>query len=180
MKNILLFAGCAALGAVVARGAQKIVIEAESAQTADAPFAVVAADAPGAKPGASGGYLEIAPGKGKPSEKPEDKETIGRAVFAFEVAEEGAFTLWLRVWCDGECNNSFNARFDGGPLFLIGESPTFKKWIWVKYPVPKNAAPTKLAQGSHTLTLFHRQDGIRVDQILLATDRRYIPVEKEE
>jgi len=96
------------------------------------------------------------------------------------VAEEGSFVLWLRVWCDGECNNTFNARFDNGPIFLIGEDPTFKTWKWVKYPVPRNAQPTKLAAGSHTLTLLHRQDGIRVDQILLTTDRRYVPVEIEK
>ena len=163
--------------ALVARGAQKIVIEAESAATAEAPFAVVAADTPGMKPGASGGYLEIAPNKGK---GPDNREKAAKAVFNFEVAEEGQFVLWLRVWCDGECNNTFNARFNDGPIFLIGEDPTFKTWKWVKYPVPKNAPLTKLAAGTHTLTLYHRQDGIRVDQILLTTDRRYVPVEIEK
>ena len=177
MKNLFLTIGCAAAFALTARGAQKIVIEAETASAVEAPFAVVAADTPGMKPGASGGYLEIPPGKGKP---PEDKEKIAKAVFNFEVAEEGSFVLWLRVWCDGECNNSFNAKFDDGPRFLIGEDPTFKVWKWVKYPVPRNAPLTKLAAGSHTLTLYHRQDGIRVDQILLTTDKRYVPVEIEK
>ena len=176
MKNSIFWI-CAAALVATARGAQRIVIEAEAAATNEAPFVVVAADAPGAKPGASGGYLEIPANKGK---GPEDKEKAAKAVFAFDVAAEDSFVLWLRVWCDGECNNSFNARFDNGPIFLIGESPTFKKWVWVKYPVPKMAPLTKLAQGAHTLTLLHRQDGIRVDQILLTTDKRYTPVEKEE
>ena len=176
MKRIILFALILAT-AIGAQGAQRIVMEAESAATIEAPFAVVAADVPGMVAGASGGYLEISGGKGKP---PEDKEKIGKVTYAFEVEAEDAFVLWLRVYWEGECNNSFNAKFDEGPQFLIGETPTFKKWHWVKFPVARNAQPTKLAKGSHTLTLFHRQDGVRVDQILLTTDRRYVPVEKEQ
>ena len=175
MKKLIFLLSVAAVFA--ARGAQRILLEAESAQSVGEPFAVVAADAPGAKPGASGGYLEIAPGKGK---APEDKDKAAKAALAFEVDADDSFTLWLRVMWDGECNNSFNAQFDEGPRFLAGEDPTFKKWHWVKYPVAKNAPPTKLAKGTHTLTLYHRQDGVRVDQILLTTDKRYVPVEIEK
>ena len=176
MKKIIVL-GLVLATAIVAQGAQRIVMEAEATTTIEAPFAVVAEGAAGAVAGASGGYLEIAAGKGKP---PEEKDKIAKVTYAFEVEAEDAFVLWLRVYWEGECNNSFNARFDEGPQFLIGETPTFKKWHWVKFPVARNAAPVRLAKGSHTLTLFHRQDGVRVDQILLTTDRRYVPVEIEK
>ena len=177
MKKPFFIFGSACALAAVSHGAQRILIEAENVATNGAPFAVVAEGVADAVAGASGGYLEIPAGKGKP---PEDKTKIAKAVLNFEVEAEDSFVLWMRMHCDGECNNSFNAQFDSGPQFLIGESPTFKKWIWVKYPVPRNAPLTKLAKGSHTLTLYHRQDGVRVDQILLTTDRRYVPVEKEQ
>ena len=170
---MMLFLSCAVLAA---QGAQRILLEAETVATPEAPFAVVAADSPDALAGASGGYLEIATGKGKP---PEDKTKIAKVTYTFEVAADDAFVLWLRAHWDGECSNSFNAQFDDGPQFLVGEDSTYKKWHWVKFPVPRNAAPAKLTQGTHTLTLYHREDGVRLDQILLTSDKRYVPVEKE-
>lgn len=183
MKTKTLFLVWALSGAcTLSQGApQRVLIEAESAVMQEAPFVKVAPDAPPegvtVVQGASAAYLEVPLGKGK---APEEKENAAKAVFAFEAPEEGGYFLWLRVYWEGECSNSFNARFDDGPVFLVGEDPTFKKWHWVKYPVARSAQPRKLTKGGHTLTLFHREDGVRVDQILLTTDRRYVPVDIEK
>ena len=124
--------------------------------------------------GASGSYLEIPEGAGNPP-----KLEAGKAVFSVEVPEDGLVTLWCRVWWEGECSNSFTIGFDDQPTFLFGEDATYKAWHWVKYPVSRTVAPIKLAKGKHTLVFHNREDGVRLDQVLLSADKRFVPVDIE-
>ena len=165
-----LWMGCA-LGAVAAQAAGvKICFEAESADGCEAPMAVVS----NGIAGASGVYLEIPEGAGNPP-----KLAAGKAVYTVEVPEDGSFTLWCRVWWEGECSNSFSVSIDGQPPFLFGEDATYKAWHWVRYPVSRTSAPVKLANGKHALTFHNREDGVRLDQVLLSADKRFVPVEIE-
>jgi len=148
----------------------KICFEAETAEKIEAPVVLVT----NGIEGASGAYLEIPEGAGNPP-----KVTDGKAVFSFEVPDEGVFTLWCRVWWDGECGNSFTARMDDLPAFLFGEDATYKAWHWVKYPLARTAAPLRLAKGRHSLVFLNREDGVRLDQVLLSADRRFVPVDIE-
>jgi hypothetical protein len=126
-------------------------------------------------PGASGReYLEIPEGSGNP---PEVK--TGKAVFRVDIPADGAYILWCRVYWEGECSNSFTVQIDDRPPFLFGENATFKTWHWVRYPVARTAAPMVLTRGAHTLTFLNREDGVRLDQVLLSADRRFVPVEVE-
>jgi len=152
-----------------ARGV-KICFEAESATALEAPMAVIS----NGIAGASGPYLEIPEGAGNPP-----KVEAGKAVFTVEVPEDGTFTLWCRVWWEGECSNSFTVKIDDQPAFLFGEDATYKAWHWVKYPVARTTPPIKLTKGPHTLALHNREDGVRLDQVLLSADKRFVPVEIE-
>ena len=145
----------------------KICFEAETAEQLEAPMALVT----NGIEGASGTYLEIPEGAGNPP-----KVTAGKAVFSFEVPEDGQFTLWCRVWWEGECSNSFTVGFDEQPAFLFGENATYKTWHWVKYPVSRTAPPIQLAKGQRRLVFHNREDGVRLDQIVLTTNRRFVPV----
>lgn len=155
--------------AAQARGV-KICFEAETADLCEAPMVVVS----NGIDGASGPYLEIPEGAGNP---PQIK--TGKAVFTVDVPEDDSFTLWCRVWWEGECSNSFNVKADDQPVFLFGEDATYKVWHWVKYPVSRTTPPLKLAKGKRTLTFHNREDGVRLDQILLSADKRFVPVEIE-
>jgi len=148
----------------------KICFEAESAMPTEAPMAVQS----NGVAGAAGAYLEIPEGAGNPP-----KVEAGKADFTFDVPEDGSFTLWCRVWWEGECSNSFTVSADGLPSFLFGEDATYKTWHWVKYPVSRTVAPLKLAKGRHTLTFHNREDGVRLDQVLLSADKRFVPVDIE-
>ncbi len=148
----------------------KLCIEAETAQPCEAPMAVNT----NGLAGASGACLEIPEGAGNPP-----KLEAGKAVFSVEVPEDGQFTLWCRVWWEGECSNSFTVGFDDQPAFLFGEDATYKAWHWVKYPVSRTVAPLKLAKGKHSLVFRNREDGVRLDQILLSADKRFVPVDIE-
>ena len=165
-----IWAACA-MGAVAVQAAGvKICFEAETAKGCEAPMAVVS----NGVAGASGVYLEIPEGAGNPP-----KLEAGKAVFTVEIPEDGLFTLWRRAWWEGECSNSFSVSLDDQPTFLFGEDATYKVWHWVRYPVSRTSVPLKLAKGKHLLTFHNREDGVRLDQVLLSADKRFVPVEIE-
>jgi len=148
----------------------RVCFEAESATGLEAPVVCVT----NGIPGASHAYLEIPEGAGNPPKRNE-----GKATFEVEVPADGLFTLWCRVWWEGECSNSFNIGFDDQPTFLFGEDATYKAWHWVKYPVSRTAVPIRLAKGKHTLVFHNREDGVCLDQVLLSADKRFVPVDIE-
>jgi hypothetical protein len=171
MKKFLILSALGFWGAGVAQAAgHRLCVEAESAMAFEAPAAV----ASNGVAGASGAYLEIPEGAGNPP-----KLEAGKATFAVEVPEDAAYTLWCRVWWEGECSNSFTVGFDDQPAFLFGEDATYKAWHWVKYPVSRTVAPVRLAKGRHTLAFRNREDGVRLDQVLLSADKRFVPVDIE-
>lgn len=171
MKRFLLNFTVCLLGTCTAHAAgTKICVEAESATAYEAPMVILT----NGLPGASGAYLEIPEGAGNPPKRVE-----GKASFTFEVPEDGLFTLWCRVWWEGECSNSYTVNVDEQPGFLFGEGATYKTWHWVKYPVSRTVAPIHLDKGRHTLTFHNREDGVRLDQILLSADKRFVPVDTE-
>lgn len=166
---LLIIAGVWGTEAALASG-YKISFEAETAQTLEVPMVVMSNDVAGA----SGTYLEIPEGAGNPPKRNE-----GKAVFSVEVPEDGVFTFWCRVWWEGECSNSFTIGFDDQTPFLFGEDATYKAWHWVKYPVSRTVSPITLAKGKHTLVFHNREDGVRLDQVLLSADKRFVPVDIE-
>jgi len=155
-----------------------VCFEAESAQSLHAPFEVVTEPAgatrrdPAQIPSGNA-YLEIAEGKGSPPENDD-----GEAVFPFAVREAGVYVLWCRVWWADECANSFTMHVDAAPPFTFGQDPTFRRWHWVK--APSGLEQLDLSPGEHTLTVRNREDGVRLDQILLVRNRRYVPVNIED
>ncbi len=71
-------------------------------------------------------------------------------------------------------------RIDDGAPFLFGENATYRVWHWVKYPVSRMSAPLRLKQGRHTLLFKNREDGVRLDQVILSAEKRFVPVEIEK
>lgn len=157
----------------------RVTVEAESATTVEPPMVLVHKDAVPENvkfiAEASGdAYLEIPQGAGNPPENPN-----GRAVLTLEVPADGAYTLWGRVWWEDECGNSFLVQIDDNPPFLFGENATYKAWHWVRYPVARTAKPIQLKKGTHTITFLNREDGVRLDQVVLSADKRFVPIERE-
>ncbi len=165
------------LGGRAAGQADRICFEAESAIEIEAPMRLVRQDAPPAAgevvPGASGGaYLEIPAGSGNPPEV-----NAGKAVYEIDIPQDGYYHLWARVYWEDECSNSFSLQIDDGPRFAFGQTMTFKTWHWVRSP--PRLGVMNLTRGRHRLTVHNREDGVRIDQILLTLNRRLIPVDIE-
>lgn len=168
MKKILLSAILGGLGVLCADAkGVRVCFEAESAVELEAPMILVT----NGIEGASGDYLEIPEDAGNPP-----KLMAGKAIYTVELPTDGAYTLWCRVWWEGECSNSFNISVDEQPPFLFGEDATYKVWHWVKYPVARTTPPLNLTKGKHRIVFHNREDGVRLDQIVLTTDKRFVPV----
>jgi len=119
-------------------------------------------------------YLEVPLGAGKPP-----KVKAGMAKIALEIPADGGYTFWLRTYWEGECSNTLQVQIDEQPPFLVGGDATYHSWHWIKFPVSKLTPAPKLTKGSHTITILHREDGVRLDQLLLTTSPRFVPsVEK--
>jgi len=87
-----------------------------------------------------------------------------------DVETAGDYIMWMRCrWLHG-CADSVGFAVDGGEEIAMGGS-TYKRWKW---HCPKGEEEEyrrfKLAEGKHTLTLYNREDGSEVDQILFTTE----------
>jgi hypothetical protein len=164
------------LAAAVASAADRICIEAEDAEIVSAPMCITDASGTNAAAvkGASGNkYLEIPKGAGNPP-----KVTSGEARLTFTVDEPGDYTLWGRAYWLSECNSSFTMAIDDSLPFTFGKDATYNAWHWVKSP-PRLKMLT-LTKGRHVLVIKNRQDGVKLDQVLLVLDKGYVPVGTEE
>ena len=174
--TVLALTVLAVIGQTSFAGAANICVEAEAAFTNEAPMVLVkmGALAPGMKPmeGASGNaYLEVPLGAGKTP-----KVKAGTAKFSVEIPADGAYTFWLRTCWEGECSNTLLVQIDDQRPFLVGADATFHAWHWIKYPLSKMTPPPAMTKGTHTLTIIHREDGVRLDQLLLSSSPRFVPV----
>lgn len=155
--------------------ADPICFNADTATKVEAPMELAALPAVPAdirdlvsKGPASGKILLIAQGKGTEG---------GVASYTFMVAEAGEYYLWCRTWWLDECGNSFFISLDDAKPFVFGEDSTLKSWHWVRAPL--RLKQLTLEKGSHTLTFKNREDGPCLDQILLTSDKNYVPVDVE-
>ncbi len=119
---------------------------------------------------ASGGYyLEI------PLQRPHGEvegapSDSGRAFYKIRVPAAGNYRFWaLCHWYDG-CGNSFFLKVDDKPAVVLGQDGTYQRWHWVKGPL------LQLSAGTHSITIQNREDGAKLDQVMLTNDTRYVPV----
>ena len=113
-------------------------------------------------------YLAIPQGVGKPP------KVKGDARITFEVPKDDTYYLWCRVWWNDECGNSVSISIDDSRPFSFGQDTTYKSWHWVKSP--PRIKQLELSAGRHTLVIANREDGVRIDQVLLVSSKRYVPV----
>ena len=153
--------------------AATVLVEAESAVETEAPMALATNAVAAGDIGhtASGAWLAIPEKAGNPP-----KLEKGFAKYEVEIPSDGGWYLWARVLWEGECSNSFTIQIDDGAPFLFGEDMTFNAWHWVRYPVSRMAKPVQLAKGRHTIVFRNREDGVALDQFLLSSEKRYVPV----
>lgn len=156
---VLAVAG-SSLGARKIRDVESISFEAELANLLEFPFQV------GKDGETSGGkFIEILQQAGNHG------NVDGEAAYIFKVARGGNYTLWLRVWWLDSCANSFFVVMDNGERIKYADEEIYKEWHWVSM----GNLSYRLLPGEHRLRILNREDGAKLDEILLIRDPLCLP-----
>lgn len=89
----------------------------------------------------------------------------------FSVPADGSYTFWARMQATSDNNDSIYVSIDNSDCITIGDAavPT-NAWKWVNYKNGQTsniAAGVKLTAGVHSIQVIGREDGVRVDRIML-------------
>jgi len=100
----------------------------------------------------------------------------GHVTFAFDIKKPGKYNLWLRVYWSSSCDNSFDVSLNAGPKIEV-TSNTYHAWRWEHV----GHKPFVLPAGPALVTVHSREDGSKLDQVLLIEvpddqSQPYVPV----
>ena len=96
-------------------------------------------------------------------------QTKASASYPIQFNNPGIYKLWLRGYAHNAAGDSVYLSLNNDLLTVTGFAPN--AWAWLE----ATEQITIPASGLYTLTLGMREDGLRVDRILLTTDTNYIP-----
>jgi hypothetical protein len=116
-------------------------------------------------------YWQVTPGTSSNSAVP----TGGRALYPFAVTSAGTYKVWGRFLAPSTSDDSVWVRMDGAATWTqwnnIANGSTTWRWDPVHDTLAADAPVTyNLAAGSHTLEIAYREDGTKVDRLLITND----------
>jgi hypothetical protein len=101
----------------------------------------------------------------------------GYAEFIFEAPQAGNYVIWGRILASNGNNNSFFVSMDDGN-FALWSTVYSKKWAWDQVSNRNDGLDPvvyHLETGEHILTIKQREDGTKIDKILITNDLEYMP-----
>jgi len=143
-------------------------LEAESG-TVTAPMQVRPADL-----ASNSAYVEVAAGNNSTGAAP----STGHTTLTFTAATAGTYKVWGRTIAPANTDDSFWVRMDGGTWINWNDVVPSTLWQWgaVTNDAAGDAVVSfSLSAGSHTLTFAYREDGARLDRVLVTDDLAFTP-----
>jgi hypothetical protein len=121
-----------------------------------------------------GSYVEVLAGNDSKTSMPAAE---GVTALTFDVAASGTFRIWARVIAANDGNDSFWVKMDGGSAIKWNEIPLGSAWHWVLVQAEGAGSPAQfsLAAGSHTLSIGYREDGTKLDTLVVTSDTSFNP-----
>jgi hypothetical protein len=135
-----------------------------------APMEIASDDA-----ASSGAYTWIPNGWGDIFDPAEDG---GYAEYTFEVSAAGNYVVWGRVISNTGGDDSFFVSMDGSEYALWDtQQGGTETWVWDQVSNRDTTDPVLfyLEAGKHTLIIKQREDGTKIDRILITNDMEYVP-----
>jgi hypothetical protein len=95
--------------------------------------------------------------------------------YGINITTTGVYTVWLRGYAPNAAGDSVYVGLDAQqPTILTGFAPGV--WSWAAKSSEGGLVTMEIDKpGLHTLRIWQREDGIRLDRILLTTDSGYNP-----
>ncbi len=100
--------------------------------------------------------------------------------YALQVTTTGTYYVWLRALVDNNQQDSAHAGLNGQAVAsadrLTLNANNYGQWAWTRNTADNASASLSItAPGTYTLNVWMREDGFRLDRILLTTNRGYRP-----
>lgn len=98
--------------------------------------------------------------------------------YDINFSQTGTYYVWVRTYSPTFEDNSYHTALDS---IITGSSDkmtydTYNQWGWTNQTMDGHAATFDVpSTGVHTLHLWMREDGVRVDRILLTKNSSYVP-----
>ena len=92
-----------------------------------------------------------------------------RLDFDIDFVKTGVHYIYLRYRAASGDDNSVHLYMDGAVFDDTYQVPVSTDWAWDRSPESFTITTT----GTHTLTIFHREDGLDLDRIVITTDPSY-------
>lgn len=106
----------------------------------------------------NGSYVTVKTGNVSSGAAP---DANGQLSFTFNAESAGTYTLWARVICPSFDDDSFWVKMDDGSFVMWNGLATSTSWTW------KSQGTFNLTAGTHTLKIGYREDGAKLDKILI-------------
>jgi hypothetical protein len=109
--------------------------------------------------------------------------TLGTATATVNVTNAGTYKVWSRIMAPDTTNNSYTLQVDSAASGLCGvvvgdtASIPANTWTWVDYRDANTASKVtlSLSTGNHTIEMIGREDGVKLDRVILVSDLTCIP-----
>ena len=100
----------------------------------------------------------------------------GLATYTIDIAQAGTYAVWGRVIANGVTNDSFYFSVDGEP-FRLWQLSQSQQWTWDRVwdEATGQVVEYDLSAAQHTLIVKQREDGTKLDALLLTTDLEFTP-----
>ncbi len=120
----------------------------------------------------SEGFIWVPEGSGR--SKDPDAES-GYAVITFDVSSAGNYVIWGRTISQNGHNSFFISVDDGD--YALWDTQVSTSWVWDKISHREGADPVHyyLKAGEHTLKIKQREDGTKIDKIIITRDMGFVP-----
>jgi hypothetical protein len=114
----------------------------------------------------AGGYIWVPNGGG----------SDGYAEYTFEIQESGDYVFWGRALSSSGTDNSFYVSVDNSES-IRWNTKVGEDWIWDPMNSDNASLPIifYLDEGTHSLIIKQREDGTKLDKILITNDIEYLP-----
>ncbi len=98
------------------------------------------------------------------------------AMYTVEISQAGTYILWGRVQASDGTDDSFFVQIDNG-LNNLWEIEKSQYWHWDAVNDRNRADPVKffLKEGKHTIKIKLREDGTKLDKLLLTNAIGFVP-----
>jgi hypothetical protein len=103
-------------------------------------------------------------------------EESGYAEYSLQVPVSGEYFIWGRVKAASSGDNSFFVSVDG-VNYALWDTAVSQTWLWDQVSDRGGDDPVTfyLEAGEHSLIIKQREDGTKIDKILITNEPAYVP-----